>query len=420
MAGELAIGLGYVGEQSDNINRAPAGSELSDRTHSYVAGLAYRESGGVLAANVQLQAEQRDYVKNVYDDGPLYYANVSALLTPIPQRFSWMLADRYDYGLRELGAPYTPANRTAANVFETGPDLSIGLGTRNSLGFGARYGSVYYSDTNTDHDRYGFSARWRYEVNPTLDWSLNYESLKVDYNQDIDNVDVLTQSVFLRRQDRAGRSLFAFDVGHMRVSRDLGGSVDGPLARVRWTVELTSESSFNLLAGAEYSDAGTVLLSSTSGPGGAPGTEPVTQLVTSDIFYSRRLEAGYVRNGSAVGFNITAFGRDLDYQITDNDHQVGGGGLGITLNPQGTFTSSGLGTAAHTRYKNGTGREDAYYETTLRFLYRANRQVDLILDGIRTWQNSNGLGGGTEFDEQRIRLSLFYRTSPLYTPAPRR
>jgi hypothetical protein len=257
-------------------------------------------------------------------------------------------------------------------------------------------------------------------VNSSLDWSLNYEALKIDYWVDIDNIDLLSQSVFLRRQDRAGRSLFAFDIGHMRVSRDQGGVVDGPLARMNWTAQLTSESVFNLLAAAEYTDAGSVLLSTASGAGGAPGTSPVTDYVTSDIFYTQRVEAGYRRNGSDVGFALTAFARDLDYQVTNQDFQDAGGRLDIALNPLGTFVTALSGSATHTRYKNGTGREDGWYEAILRFVYRATREVDVALEGIRTWQNSNGLGGGFAYDEQRARLSVYYRTSPLYTPMPRR
>lgn len=414
--GELAFGVGYVGEYSDNIRRSPVNPQ-SEWTNSAIASAAYRENGPSLDAHLQAQAEYRDYRNDVYLDTPYYYADASLLWKILPQRLNWILVDRYDQTIRDITLSETPDNLVNSNVFTTGPDLFIRLGSVNTLVFGARYGEASYGTGGVDNTRIGLSASWQYAVNRETTSSLNYQGESVEYENEISNY--IRNDVFIRVDTRQARTLFLLDLGYTQIDRDLSGEVDGYLARLTWTQQLTFGSSAGVLLGSEFQDAGSTLLATATSPSATTGTTsapPTSGDVTNDLFYTKRAEVYYDYTGNSYGLNSRIFFRDIDYEIAQRDRQESGGLLGATYNPSSLLAATLYGSYVDTHYRSFS-RDDRESEAGIRFLYRANSSLNITLDGRKTWRYSTD--PSREFTESRVLLSLLYSTSPLSSPARR-
>ena len=414
-AGELAYGLGYFGEYSDNIQRVPTDPQ-SEWSISVFAGIAYRENGPALDAYLQTQAEYRDYRDDVYNDGPLYYADATLLWRAIPRRLNWIFADRYDQVTRTITLPDTPDNRVDSNVLYTGPDMFLRLGPVNTLVFGLRYGDATYGEGDLNNNRYGASVRWQYAASSELTYSLNYEVEQVKFDNEILNDNLRRQDAFLRTDRRQARAQFLFDLGASRIDRDRAGEASGYLARLTWAQQLTSGSSAGVLIGGEYLDSGAALLSTATGPSPIPVALPpssATGSLTGDLFYTKRAEIFHVYKGDSSGLNAKAFYRDIEYEIVPEDRQEAGGLLDVTYKPTSLLAATLYGTYLKVHYLS-FARDDRESETGIRFLYRVNRKLSATLDGRKTWRYSTD--ASQEYTDRRVRFSLLYSSGPLFTP----
>ena len=413
-AGELAYAFGYVGEYSDNIRRTPTDAQ-SEWINSAIAGIAYRENGPALDAHLLAQAEYRDYKKDTYNVGPLYYADASFLWRIAPQRLSWVLVDRYDQITRDITLPGTPENLVNSNVLNTGPDLFIRLGQGNTLVLELRYGNASYSELDLDNSRYGTSVRWLYAVNTEMTYSLNYQAEQIMYENEILNDNTQRQDYFIRVERREARARFLLDLGFTQIDRDHAGEANGPAVRLTWAEQLTSESSAGIQIASEYLDAGTALLSTATNLTPAPGPTPSSTTAgepTSDLFYMKRAEVFYALGGGNFGTNLRAYYRDIDYEIAPLDRKEGGGRLDITYNPSSVLATTVYGSHLDVQYQSFS-RDDRENEAGIRFLYRINSNVSATLDGRKTWRYSTD--ALQEYIDKRVLFSLRYSSSPLVT-----
>ncbi len=417
-AGEFAYGVGYLGEHSDNIRRTPTDPQ-SEWVNSAIAGVVYLENGPALDAHLLAQAEYRDYKNDIYNDGPVYYADASLLWRITPQRLNWVFVDRYSQVTRDVTLPDTPDNRVNANVLDTGPDFYIRFDQVNTLVLGLRYGNASYSEGDLDSNRYGASARWQYASTAETTYSLNYEAEQVKYDNEILNENVMRQDLFIRAERRQARARFRMDLGATRLDRDRTGGTSGNLARLEWSQQLTSVSTAGIQLAREYLDAGTVLLSTATSPTPAPGAPPsssATGEVTNDFFYTKRAEAYYNRSDSSYGLSARAYYRDLDYEMSPQDRQEAGGRIDVTYNPSSVLATTVYGSYLGVQYQSIT-RDDQESEAGIRFLYRLNRNLSTILEGRKTWRNSTDVL--QEYTDRRVLFSLLYSSSPLFAPVRR-
>jgi len=417
-AGEIAYGIGYLGEYSDNIRRASS-DQQSEWINSVMAGAAYRENGPALDAHLLAQAEYRDYKNDTYNDGMFYYADASLLWRIAPQRLNWIFVDRYGQLTRDISLPDTPDNRINTNVFTTGPDILIRLGQVNTLVLGMRYGNATYSEGSLDSNRYGASARWQYAANTEMTYSLNYEAGQVKYENQLLNDNFTRHDLYFRTDMHAARTRFLLDLGGTQVNREVAGETSGYLARLNWSQQLTSGSSAGLLVASEYLDTGTVFLSTATSPTIAPGASsyiPATNDVSNDFYYTKRAEVYYTRIDGSFGLNARAYYRDIDYEVAPLDRLEAGGRLDVTYSPVSLLAATVYGSHLDTQYQGFT-RDDRESEAGIRFQYRVNRTVSAMLDGRKTWRYSTD--AMQEFTDRRVLFSLLYSSSPLFIPSRR-
>lgn len=432
-AGDFAYGLGYTASHSDNITRAPS-NERSEVTNIYLAGFAYMERTVDLIAQVLAQGEFRDYRDDVFGDESVFNVKSSALWIISPQRFTWTLEDSFEEEQIDPTAVDTPANRANVNSFSTGPDFYVRFSPVNTLALGARLGNVATGSANADNNRFSGSARWLYQATAVSTYSLNFQTMNVNYDDSTVNTDFTRHDIFLRGDYQPSRSRYLVDLGTTRINPERGRELDGSLARLSWIRQLTQESTFGLAASGEYSDTGTDVLAAASAatsvatsPAGIPtgsenlsSTSPgalVSDAVTSDVYYAKRGEVFYNRRGSSFGVDFIAYGRELDFETTAQDRKETGGRLELAFFYSGATTITLFTEQLKTDFQDFV-REDTERDSGLRFNYRATRTLTLGLEGRRTDRSSTV--PTVEYKENRVFLSLLYTSSSLFSPIPTR
>ncbi len=423
-AADFAYGLGYAGTYSSNITRVPV-NERSEWINSAFGGFAYAENTSSVVARVITEVEYRNYSKNVYGDDALFDAKANAVWILSPQQFTWSVDDTYTQLLVDATAADTPSNRTNTNIFSTGPDFTVRFSPVNSLALGARAGNFYTSRRDIDNNRLSGTANWQYQSTAIATYSLNYEALKVNYDNDTLNTDFTRQDIYIRARVRPSRSEFTLDLGKTYINPVRGTDSDNGLARLTWLRELTPESALSVLLSKEATDVGSdVLASSGTAATSVAATSVGSQVtaappslaqnvVTSDVYIAKRGEIRYSHRGSQFSTTLSLLTREIDYELTPVDRREKGGRVDFSYAYFGTSTVSLFGDFVKTEYLN-FAREDTDKDSGLRFAYLAGRNVTFGAEARHIIRSSTV--SAVDFVENRALLTVAYASGPLYKP----
>lgn len=420
-AGEGAYGFGVATEQSSNI-RQSANDPVRERINSVVGGIAYGEDTADFTGRVAAQVEQRDYADDTFDDETIVSLDAAALWTLMPGRFTWTLIDSARQVTLNPTLSDTPTNRAASNVIETGPDLFFHFNPRQRLVLGARAGNVYVGDTVLDNNRYGAMLRWVQDFAPQLSGSLNAEYLSVRYDDDSANENFDRRDLFLRVESRRPYTEITLDGGVTRIQRDRTGDLDGSLLRLHVQRTISGASHLGLSASAGYSDIGGHLLRYVTPPrtpiDRAIPPHSTTDVISSDINYTREADLSYGYSGARFGANARIEARNLEFETAptgDRDES------GVVLDLSYSFSVRLVGVIfGHRRDINyrETDRDDQDQEFGVRLSYRAQRNLVLATDARRIQRDSSIPTNG--FVDKRFFVSLMYSAGSLYSPTTRR
>lgn len=414
LAGEIGIGIGYIGEYSDNINLVPANPQ-DEWINTAVLGVAYKETGPTLFANISAEARYLTYKNKTYEDGPEYYVDAAMLWAVLPQQVHWVLIDRADRVAIDNTLPATPDNKSNVNVVYTGPDVFIRLGSVNKLVIDGRVGRASYSTGDYGSNRYGTSVRWLYLSKQSLTYSLNYQYSTVKYDDAVVNDNYSRGDAFGRIDYHELNTVLLFDIGYTKIDQERGGITDDPSFRLTATQRLTKESSIGVLLGSELLDFATDLLTTASDPTGAlaPPSTRVSPDIEGDIFHTKRAELNYKYKSSEYGFGTSVYYRDLDYKITPQDQIDSGASVDMWHSLSATLTIGLYGKYSNIQFQD-FDRTDK--ETTLgvRLVYQVTRNLNGILQATNTQLASTD--PTREYSENKILVGLVYNTNPLLTP----
>lgn len=417
-AAQTDYGIGYAGEYTSNVRRASTNPE-DEWINSVIAGFTYTENTQDLTAFVTGQAQHRAYSSGTFGDETLYFLNSSALWTISPQRFTWTVEDSYRELTLDPTAAATPTNRAGSNAFSTGPDIRFEINPVNALVVNARYGNVYVGNTGLDNNRYSGLVGWEYQSSPVTQWALNAQQLYVDYEDGSTTSvpDYRQNDVFLQMLRRFPQSQLLVDLGKSKFKRDGGGEADGSLQRLEWRRTLSAVSNFGVMFEREFQDTGADLLGLVTSPGtpvgGTPPPAVATNVVTGDLYYSRRADLFYRRQDGRFAWDMRATSRELDFQTLAQDRREAGLNLGATYNYSAVGAVSLLGQYLRTDFID-TNRDDEDMSLALRYTYQARRNVGMMIEGRRIERSSTDMN--SEYVDKRVLFTIQYTTGPLYTP----
>jgi len=424
-AGDFAYGLGYTGTSSSNVTRVPV-NERHEWINSILGGFTYVENNADVTTRLFSQVEYVDYRNKVYGNETLANMSANAVWTISPQQFTWMFDDTYQQLQINATAASTPDNRTNVNVLSTGPDVNIRFTPVSSLALGARYGNVYTGRIDASNNRTSGYTSFLYQSTATTTYSLNYEVLRVNYDNDVLNTNYTRQDMFFRARVQPSRSEFVLDLGVTDINRDHGQDLNGDLARFSWIRQLTPESTLSLVLTSEFSDVGTDILSASttantphtlgqSAPVLASVSMPsVAQTTASgDMYRAKHGEMNYTQHGSQVGALFQIFKHEYNYEVTPVDRTETGGHFELGYFFSIDSTASLFSDYTRTEYLNIV-RNDKDKDSGLRYSHLITRNVTIGMEGRHTVRTSTI--PTFNFIDNRVLLSVMYTSGPLYKP----
>jgi hypothetical protein len=324
---EVAHFYGYRAEFSDNVQRVPDNPQ-HDMLNALLVGVTYEDRSRTLDLRLAPIVEYIHYVKDSFDDE--LRANLDSILhwRISPERLTWTAEDSAQQVRIDPTQPDTPTNTTLANFFATGPDLYLGRGSVNRFQLGARYINIYVSDTNLDSQRGRFYGRWLHQISPQTTLSLNAETEKVEYDDDVNNANFQRRDVFFRIETNSFGSTFTADVGTSTIEFDGAAEVEEGLARLGWNRRLNSQTILGVTAESGIGDTGSDLAltaAAANDPTGATGTTS-QNLVAQDVFTAKRGQIFFNRFGSRLNTDLSLFARNLEFHATPIDDRDESGG----------------------------------------------------------------------------------------------
>lgn len=416
-AAQFDYNMGYVGEYSTNITAVPT-NPRSEWSNAAIVGVTYAENSDQLVARVASQVEYRDYVHNVVEDNVAYAIDASAIWTIAPRLFTWTFEDAARQVRVNPTAADSPANRSQANAFRTGPDVYFRMSELHTLSVGARYTNLYVNDSNLDNQSYGGIVRWLYQSTPQTTWSLNGERQRVEFDDEVANPNFRRNDAYLQLDKHFAQSQITLLGGVTRIEPDRSSDLSGSLARASWTHNITAESTVGLSAGTAFQDTRFELLGAVSAPTAPLTPVPVSTVgvdaVTADVFYDRYADAFFTVRGSRVEYGLRATARDLDFKTTAQDRKEDGVRVEFNYLASVTSTVGVFGSYLKTRFMDVV-RADEDTDIGVRYGYRLTPHLTFGLEAHRRERRSTD--PNSEFVDNRYLLSLQYSSASIRLPS---
>lgn len=257
-AADVDYGFSAGIEQTDNIERIDTNG--SDETIVRV-GFDLNTSGESKRYTYDLNAygQLLSYLNDTFSDEFLPAITFSGRGEIIPGRFAWIVDDRYGQIVRNTFNPDNPANRDDTNVFSTGPEFTLRLGSTTSMVLSARYINNFFDKQNIDNDRMTASVAMLRRFSPARSGSFVVSTERVEYDSSAAGSDFDRQEAFFRFQSAVSNGTVSVDIGGNAL-HDRGTSSSGLLARVNVVRQLANQIRFTLSAGTQFSDAGQIFL----------------------------------------------------------------------------------------------------------------------------------------------------------------
>lgn len=402
---DIAFGLGYEYQYSDNIRLAPT-APVVESLHigRLTLGLAERSSAISLRGGANI--EHRDYVNDTFEDGVYGSVHAAANWVVVPQRLNWVVEDYFSQTLIDARTVDTPANRQNSNVLSTGPDFIFRINPLNTLELSGRLSNYYYEVTAANNNRLQGDLRWIYRLTPRTDVSLNYQTVTVHFINSA-NVNFVRDELFVRGRTRPSRSEYTADLGTSIVYVGSGDPLAGALLRFGWRRELNPRTNIMASAGMEYSDHDRDYLGDAGATGGGTTGDAVG---IGGFYYGRRFGLGYTHAGAYGSDTLRVFWRTLDYETGAFDQTLYGAEAELGFDRGPLLTPYLFGGYQKTEFTD-TAIADVDSYGGLRLRYRLRSRFIVALEGRHTVRDSNDTVRNYEENRGLVTLAFNRDTS---------
>jgi hypothetical protein len=293
----LRFGAGY----SDNAFR----TQINQESSSYKAmGLFFDvvRDGTRFDSTFTGDVERRNYSDPNIPNEPVGSINARIDVEVVPERFAWRFDDSYGQGRVNPFQVIGPTNRQEINVFSTGPQLTLPLGSRTSMRLNGtherrRFDNTGQLDSDSDEVLLGVFRSVSQTTEVGLSWirrEITYSDVLPDWNDD---------TVFLSYRRQLATGSAAVSIGENSVSI-AGAETSGPLFEADWTRQLGSRSELRVGARRDFIDPGQRFLNNnTVGNVGPLG--PTDVFLGAGVYEYSEVSVGntteFVRTTVAVG-----------------------------------------------------------------------------------------------------------------------
>ena len=368
---EIGWGVSAGVEHTDNVGRV-TDNEESDTIGNVGLQLNLRREGR-LQLGVGADLQYRKYFDDSFDEELTGFFNGTAVYEFIPERFSWFAQNSFGQTLIDARAVDTAGNRQNTNVFSTGPDIRLPLGSRSEVLIQGRWIDASFDDSDTDNERLTGSLSLIRNLSATSYVSLNGSATRVEYGEVPPNSNYDINSVYVGYGIEGARTKLALTAGRT-AQHDFGESTDGPLFSLSVSRQISPRSTLSFVAGTNLVDTLDSFMRDFEG--GSPDAGTSDAVVARDVYQedylSLRLDLKGDRN---------AYGLSADWSQEEHERDA-------TLDRE-----------------------------RLRFNARISRQLtqklSASLDG--SWNTEDFAGSGIDFDEWSVGAGLNWNFAQGFT-----
>jgi len=388
----LWAGVGW----SDNIRREANAEHGNYQALGTIIGWSRERER--LSAGFVTDIQYRQYSLDDLDNEVIGSLDAFAEFGLIPERFTWNFFDSYGQGRTDPFAAAGPLNRQNINVFSTGPTIALPLGRRTELEVSGLFRDYRHEETEQFNSQTtSFDLGLFRQTSPVTRLGLVGDSQDIDYSEIGTKYTIRGAALHYERLLATGE--FVVEVGRNELVLENETS-SGPRASVSWRRAIGNRSSFEVLAGKEYTDAGAFFAFTATESNVADRSDLV---LTPSPLEQQRLELSYEFSTPKTGITIGVAVSDEKF-TTDSTLDNRSTTLLfefsrlMSTRTNVTFTAQDV---ERDFYDSAGDAGDRFFALALD--YRLSRQFSLVA-GVGAYDRR----GAEYFDETRYELRLRY------------
>jgi hypothetical protein len=305
----VTVGLG----ETDNVFETPADARTQTMALTGI-DFGWIRTGSQLDANVVGNFNYLDYLQGAYPAQLLGRFDGLTSLSLFEDRLKWFLQDDFGDGQLNAYTPATPTNLEKVNSLSTGPEVTLRPISDTVVQLGARYGLATYEISPFNGWRTTENVLLERLLSPNSDVAVGADAEQLRFDNTIVNSDYDRGRYYVRYDITGARTQIMAAVGETQTN-DGGAWVATPLVQFNLTHELTQQTSFNITAGREFTDAADAFGDIRSGAAGGIAVAPVAE--TTEDYLRTYATAGLELTGRRTTIDATAYWEKDTYAIDD-------------------------------------------------------------------------------------------------------
>jgi len=315
---QLGVRAGVA--ETDNIFLS--GSPTTSQTLGMLGlALDVRRQGPVLNVDTKGDIEYVDYLQNAYDRELFGRFDGLASLELIPGTLKWVAQDAFGQAQVDPIAPLTPGNLEKVNVFSTGPDLRLRLGTTGYVEMELRYALTHYETSPFNGNRELATLAVGEELSSVSSVSLNVDDQRLRFDNTLINTDYDRRQLYARYQLSGARTNLDFGLGVSQTD-ETGPWVSAPLAQLTVRRLISPSTTFTLALGHQLTDAADSFRNLRGGTGGGIVIAPVAGTTAPDLANYGSGDVRFERNRTTITLSAR-WERDSYAQLATLDNSRG-------------------------------------------------------------------------------------------------
>lgn len=398
--GSASYGVG-VGT-TDNVARVPTDEE-SDTLYAINFNLDLLDEDGRLHSDVDVQLEFVDYASGTFDSEVTGGLNAYFELSLVPSRFYWLLRENFGQRQQNPFTALTPANREYVNFITTGPQVDLVSGSRNVVRAQLVYSRVDFEVSLSDNERFGGALQFSRVVSRGHTLSLIGSTETVEFADNAIGTDFDRNQAYVRYEALGNNNEIEIDIGYTEIDTD-GEKDDAILFRLDWSRQLSTYSSWRLLGGSEFSDAGSVFRLFQEELGDLNVAANVTNNPNPFLNHYVSTDFSYARGRTETSFVLSLNQADFE-DNNGNDRDTLLAGIRLRRDIGDRFFGGLRLEARSIEFRNISRKSDSL-SGVLTLGYRIGAYTDLSLQYQYTTRNDTV--ALNEYDENRVFLRASY------------
>jgi hypothetical protein len=401
-ADELAYGIEVGAIYSDNVARLEE-KDSGEETIGLVGfNVDYSSESRGLETDILVDLQYHEYLDGSFDGEPFGAANADLKFILVPNLLNWQFQDRFGVINSDPLQASTPENREVMNVFSTGPELSLAIGKRTTVGLSATYRNTRFEESDSNSDALGGWLSLSRAVSPNRSLSLNLSAARVEFESEL-NSDFDRQAAYVGFNSRNSRGSIQVDVGYNEL-HDQGEVLDGTFFSINWSRKLSSRVGMTLGYNQRYSDTANIF-GDFQNPGlGFGDTRNVSSL--SEAFEFSRVSIGFDYSQDKTKAYIRISADEYDYVSSSSlNRSYDGIRVGVSRDFAGSWSAS-LDADYRRSVFDDQSREDDDKYLRGKISKRISRNLKLNLAYSLSDRSSDQ--SGRDYSENRLSLTISY------------